>query len=369
MSLAQIGEFSFIIAGVGLALGATRHFLYPVAVAVSALTTLLTPWLIRASDSVASRIDDWLPHPLQTHAALYASWVGQLRSTPQHLTAWANIRRLVGLLSLDIAIIAVIVVGASLGRHRILALLDQRTFLDLAVGRWVLLGATLLVLLPFGLGAVRIARALGLALAAEALPGSGAALDLAAAPRRALLVSLQMAILIIAGIPLVAVTQPFLPSFPAITVLLLGMLALVVPLWRSASNLQGHVRAGAQVILEALASQSAVQPAPRASNSISQWRLDLGKLVPGLGDATTVRLSGQSAAVGRSLKEINLRGETGATVIAIHRPQKGVLYPTADEVLQDSDTLVLTGTEDSVASATRMLHQGETAAAAEGTTI
>ena len=43
MSLAQIGEFSFIIAGVGASLGATREFLYPVAVTVSAVTTLLTP--------------------------------------------------------------------------------------------------------------------------------------------------------------------------------------------------------------------------------------------------------------------------------------------------------------------------------------
>src|SRR5207244_12909410 len=51
LSLAQIGEFSFIIAGLGLALHATREFLYPVAVAVSALTTLLTPWMIRASRS------------------------------------------------------------------------------------------------------------------------------------------------------------------------------------------------------------------------------------------------------------------------------------------------------------------------------
>src|SRR6185295_10985485 len=56
MSLAQIGEFSFIIAGLGLSLKATRDFLYPVAVAVSALTTLTTPWLIRASGPVANWI-------------------------------------------------------------------------------------------------------------------------------------------------------------------------------------------------------------------------------------------------------------------------------------------------------------------------
>lgn len=57
MSLAQIGEFSFIIAALGLSLGATREFLYPVAVAVSALTTLTTPWLIRASGPAASLLD------------------------------------------------------------------------------------------------------------------------------------------------------------------------------------------------------------------------------------------------------------------------------------------------------------------------
>ena len=52
MSLAQIGEFSFIIAGLGLSLGATGDFLYPIAVAVSGITTLLTPWLIRSASRV-----------------------------------------------------------------------------------------------------------------------------------------------------------------------------------------------------------------------------------------------------------------------------------------------------------------------------
>ena len=57
MSLAQIGEFSFIIAGLGLTLGATRDVLSVVAVAVSALTTLSTPWLIRAAEPVAAFVD------------------------------------------------------------------------------------------------------------------------------------------------------------------------------------------------------------------------------------------------------------------------------------------------------------------------
>jgi CPA2 family monovalent cation:H+ antiporter-2 len=48
-SLAQIGEFSFIIATLGLTLKVTSEFLYPIAVAVSAVTTLTTPYLIKSS--------------------------------------------------------------------------------------------------------------------------------------------------------------------------------------------------------------------------------------------------------------------------------------------------------------------------------
>ena len=47
MGLAQIGEFSFIIATLGLTLEVTSAFLYPIAVAVSVITTLITPYLIR----------------------------------------------------------------------------------------------------------------------------------------------------------------------------------------------------------------------------------------------------------------------------------------------------------------------------------
>src|SRR6185436_1677506 len=111
MSLGQIGEFSFIIAGVGLSLGVTGHFLYPVAVAVSALTTLLTPFLIRGSGRVASFADRRLPHSMQTYAALYGAWVQGLRATREHRTAWSRIRRLGGLLLIDAAVVAALVIG------------------------------------------------------------------------------------------------------------------------------------------------------------------------------------------------------------------------------------------------------------------
>lgn len=63
MSLAQIGEFSFIIASLGLNLNVTSDFLYPIAISVSAITTFTTPYLIRSADHVINLIETKLPLP------------------------------------------------------------------------------------------------------------------------------------------------------------------------------------------------------------------------------------------------------------------------------------------------------------------
>jgi CPA2 family monovalent cation:H+ antiporter-2 len=354
MSLGQIGEFSFIIAGVGLSIGVIRPFLYPVAVAVSALTTLLTPWLIRSSGRFATFIDGRMPHRLQTYASLYGAWVNSLRATSEHRTAWARIRRLILLGVVDVTLLAAIVISISLAKRKLLGILGDVAHLGPSIARVLLVGATVTLMIPFVLGAIRIARALGVALALEALPapaGGARELDLAAAPRRALLVTLQIAILLVGGIPVVALTQPFLPGVPVMGMLLVGVALLVIPLWRSATNLEGHVRAGAQVILEALAAQSATS-APTASTSASHAP---STLLPGLGNATTVAIAAESAAVGRTLKQLNLRGLTGATVIAIDREAADVIYPTGDEELRAGDALIVTGTAEAVQAAQELV--------------
>ena len=63
-SMAQIGEFSFIIASLGLSLGVISDFLYPVVVAVSVTTTFLTPYMIRLATPVYNHLAHHLPNKL-----------------------------------------------------------------------------------------------------------------------------------------------------------------------------------------------------------------------------------------------------------------------------------------------------------------
>ena len=63
-SMAQIGEFSFIIASLGLSLGVIGDFLYPVVVAVSVITTFLTPYMIRLATPAYNHLEHHLPTKL-----------------------------------------------------------------------------------------------------------------------------------------------------------------------------------------------------------------------------------------------------------------------------------------------------------------
>ena len=63
-SMAQIGEFSFIIASLGLSLGVISDYLYPVVVAVSVITTFLTPYMIRLSTPAYTHLEKHLPNKI-----------------------------------------------------------------------------------------------------------------------------------------------------------------------------------------------------------------------------------------------------------------------------------------------------------------
>jgi CPA2 family monovalent cation:H+ antiporter-2 len=361
MSLAQIGEFSFIIAGVGLATGATRDFLYPVAVAVSGITTLTTPWLIRSAGGAASYVDRKLPRPLQTFAALYGSWIERMRASRAGGDRRPRVRRLAGLVLLDGVTIIGVVIGTALETGRFSRVLAGWTGLTPEVARVAVVAAAALVLVPLLIGLVRTARQLGLALALGALPAPDSGVDLAAAPRLTLVVTLQLSIVVVTVLAIIAATGPFFPALRSALVAagVLGALLLVlgVAFWRTAADLHGHARAGAEIIVAALAQQMATAPAAEAA-ARGDAMDRVHRLLPGLGDPVPLRVTPASSVAGRSLADVNLRGITGATVLAILRDGAQVLMPSGREVLREGDILAVIGSGDAIESAKALISPG-----------
>jgi len=210
---------------------------------------------------------------------------------------------------------------------------------------WIVAGVALVAIVPFAFGVYRCVRRLGELVAGHVLPGR-AGLDLAAAPRRAMLAGIQFGLLVLVALPILAVTLPFVPALPSVGVLLSVLALAFWALWKSATNLEGHVRAGAAVVLEVLAGQS--REARPSLDSIHD-------LLPGLGPLTPVRLAAGDAAVGRTVADVNLHGHSGVTILCISRGSEGTVAPTPDKTFEAGDVLTLTGTAQAIATAREVL--------------
>ncbi|GAO43633.1 cation:proton antiporter domain-containing protein [Flavihumibacter petaseus] len=105
-SLAQIGEFSFIIAQLGLTLGVTSDFLYPIAVAVSAITTFTTPYLIKASGGFYVMLESVLPKRFLRAVDKYASGTRQIQAESD----WKQVLRAYGMIIGGNSVIAIAII-------------------------------------------------------------------------------------------------------------------------------------------------------------------------------------------------------------------------------------------------------------------
>ncbi|MBR4092130.1 MAG: cation:proton antiporter [Mogibacterium sp.] len=85
ISLAPIGEFSFIIASLGISLGVMDSYLYPVIVAASILTIIITPVLIRNQDTIIKVISKPVPAKIKRMVRNYTS---DQRSYEEHVSEW-----------------------------------------------------------------------------------------------------------------------------------------------------------------------------------------------------------------------------------------------------------------------------------------
>ena len=165
MGMSQIGEFSFIIASLGMAYKVTSDFLYPIAVAVSAITTLTTPYLIRAADPLAKRMARLTPRPLSRIVSLYGEWLNNLHPQGTSAVIWNMIKRVLIQIGINMAVVIAIFLCSA---YLAINLGDDFLASWIADADWrksLIWGSTLVVSLPFLIAAFRKFKALSMMLA------------------------------------------------------------------------------------------------------------------------------------------------------------------------------------------------------------
>ena len=355
LSLAQIGEFSFVIAAIGVSSGAAPPLLAAIAISVSVATAFISPFLILRSGTLAAWIDSRLPHPVQTAACLYGAWVETLRTTRADRSRWHWLRQAAGWLAVDAGMVALLIIIGATAAEWISAAIQSIGWPQV-MAPWLVRLAVTAMVAPFLFGIVRKARQVGMGLARMAIPEPLHGVDNGRAPRRTLATGLQIAVVLIVGVPLVVVTQPFVPGGWGVVLLLAMVVLLGMAFYRSANDLMGHVRAGAELVVSALAKQS-----HHEEGVIPHAR----RMLPGLGDFEAVRITPGCEADGKTLGELGLRGRTGATIVALLRGEERIVFPEAHERLSGGDFVAITGSHDAIETALPLLSVTGRAATAE----
>ena len=294
LALAQPGEFSFVLVGIGV----SAKFLGPdflaIPVGVCLLTALLGPTLFRSGDALAAGLERRIPFRINWYLKTYQSWAANLgRSTLGR--GPAPLRWPLIFLVLDAALIDAAIIGTTLLKRHV----PWFQAANPALGLLACEGALLIVLAWALCGrASQIAEQILATTRGDPVPLAG---------RGHLRASLSLALLLMVGAPSLALLQPFLPRGPLLLLFMGGLAGLLGLLWfHSRRFLPDQARGSEWLLLR-------VQ-APWAMPDQGRQPVDDG--TPAL---LSLRLDARNPFLGRRLGELALEQRTGATILGVMR--------------------------------------------------
>lgn len=321
MSLSQIGEFSFIIAGLGLSLGVTNEILYPVAVAVSVLTTFTTPFMIRYSEKYYEFLNRTLPK----------KWLDRIQNyslATQRIRVENNWRKLIQSYLIDTMIFSVIIITIILLSTKIIS----PYFSSIEGSEFIIASVSLFLLFPF-LGALAFRRS-----------GKDSFLILWQNPFfRGPLIMMYLAKIFLAIIFLgILFSQLFSPIF-AVWGIVISILLLFI----------------FRLKIQAFYSKIEDRFKKNLNERKNQTSPKIESLVPWDAHFSRFEITSTSPMVGKKLEEIKMRENFGINVALIERGQKTITVPMKTEMIYPNDILSIIGTDEQLKQFRNFLEKSE----------
>lgn len=320
MSLAQIGEFSFIIATLGLTLKVTSDFLYPIAVAVSAITTFTTPYLIKASEPFYQFLARKLPQK-------WVEGINRYSSSTAGITTMSDWKTFLKSYTINTIIHSVILIAIIFLGIQYLQPFITKNIINGNKGSIISLIVLLAVMAPFlwALAIKRIERK------------AYSQLWLNKKYTRGPLIALEVFRTALAIFSVCFLIFQFYNTWIS-TVIALTLIILVMIIFsRKLQAFYDRLESRFFYNLNAREEQNK-QP------EILPWDTHL----------TELTVSPESKLVGKSLIELSVREKYGVNIALIERGTKMIPTPSRDERLYPNDKVLLIGTDDQLAAITEL---------------
>ncbi|HMI08044.1 MAG TPA: cation:proton antiporter [Flavobacterium sp.] len=324
MSLSQIGEFSFIIATLGMTLNVTSSFLYPVVVAVSAITTFTTPFMIKFSAPFSDYLVKKLPRKWTKRIERYSANAQSIKSASN----WQIVLRAY---ITQVVIHSVIIIA--------ITLLSTRYFLPLVIttnhGNELAAVITLVVLAPF-LWALSLRRV-----------AVNEVQELMLVRRyRGPIIMLVLLRFILALVYIGFLLDNFFsPQVALITLVIAALLYLLFPKKLNAQYSKIESR-----FFKNLNERESVKN-----------KRQLSGLTPWDGHMTYFDISKESNIAGKTLEELSIREQMGINIAFIKRGEITITVPSRNERLFPGDEICVIGTDIQLKEFKKYLDENEIA--------
>ena len=337
-SLAQLGEFGFIIAGVGVTLGVMRQFIYPVIIAVSVITTFTTPYMIKLAEPAYGGLLKLLPE----------RWIARLdapeqksRSTAVEQSEW---KKLLRAYFLRIVLYGVVIVAIMIGSKQFLEPLATRLFPDWTpfIHNLVLVAVTLLVMSPF---------LYGMAISSGSINAHASKLLAEKNANKWPLAGLVLTRTFLAiSMILSVIASHFDLAGWAVVLIIVGGFVFVIA---SRSSIHRYSALEQRFLNNLNEKEEAERKRHPITNSVRK------KMAGYDVHLELLDVSPDSIFIGKQLKEIPFRAETGANLIKIQRGSQSITIPSGDMRIFPYDKLLAVGTTTQIDALRAMLSQSD----------
>ncbi|MFD2286005.1 sodium:proton antiporter [Pedobacter petrophilus] len=319
MSLAQIGEFSFIIASLGLTLKVTSDFLYPIAVAAAAITTFTSPYLIKLSEPFYNFLNRILPKK-------WLDGISRYSSSTEGMTTLSDWKILLRGYAFNTVIHSVIIVSIIFLASRYLQPFIANNVVNGMKSTIISLVVSFVIMAPF-LWALSIRRIQKTAYSH---------LWLSKKFTRGPLIAIE-AFRIALGVFFVGfLVYEFFDTWIAAGLALVLMVLMMFIFSRKLQSFYNKLEKRFILNLNARENQKP---------DILPWDTHLTELV----------VSPESEVVGQTLASLMIREKYGVNIAMIERGRTNIPTPGRDERLYPNDKLLLIGADDQLAAVKTIL--------------
>jgi CPA2 family monovalent cation:H+ antiporter-2 len=313
MSLPQIGEFSFIIASLGVSLNVTSAFLYPLAIAASAVTTFTTPFLIRQASPFYLFLENRLP----------AKWVKSLNrysSVTQQLSAFSDWKVLFHAYMINLAIHSVLILAVIFLSQEFLYPAILEIFDNFFAATVITIVMTLIIMVPFiwALAIRRIAR--------EAYKN----LWLNRKLNRGPLIAIEMVRIAVAVLHVGFLMNIF---FSLSVAFVFAVLAMALAIFVFSHKLQLFYE---KIEKRFLLNLNEREIHKQSRQDITPWDAHL----------TDFEIMPEFPLAGKQLQELALRERYGVNIAMIERGQQSIIVPDRYERMYPGDKVSVIGTDE-----------------------